>query len=542
MLSALSIKGKLFTAFGLGLISIFVIAFIAVFSLANNFSLEKEIRNIDRIRIQAVRTINTINEMKSWVNHAAFDHGDTRESVKNGKEIIDRLNELVSQRQNTLFANDIDNLERAVKAYTRAMEQDYLPRIADGSPTAALSIYSNKILDLEDKANAAVSVLTSKYGTRLSKLVSELDVQSSISVIISTAIITMIITAIAAVVIQKYIVSHTLKIKSTAIKIEHGDFNLNLDSKDIPKDEIGDIYHSFVSIANTLTKTVARVIAVSTKINSISHDVHHSAETITDGASRASNQSLSVSAAADQMVATTTDIAKNCHTAQQTSEGAKRETRAGVDKVRATVARIREQSIQTQEDSQKVLRLAEQSQSIASIVSTIDDIAAQTNLLALNAAIEAARAGEAGRGFAVVADEVRALASRTSKSTQEITAMVKSVQEDSKTATDSMKNSVEQMESMATHAGELEETLNNIMSSVDTVNMQISNISAAAEEQTTASSEISSNMQGISEMAQQSVDVCAVMLETSSDASNLVATLIDELGYFKINQNEIPKL
>ncbi|MDD7023152.1 MAG: methyl-accepting chemotaxis protein, partial [Aeromonadales bacterium] len=173
-----------------------------------------------------------------------------------------------------------------------------------------------------------------------------------------------------------------------------------------------------------------------------------------------------------------------------------------------------------------VSRLADQASKVSSIVETIEDIANQTNLLALNAAIEAARAGEAGKGFAVVADEVRTLASRTSKSTQEITKMVTAMQQDAKEANDSMAASLENMDNIAAQSSKLHGSLKNVISEVDSVSGQITQVATAAEEQTTATSEISTNMQSIKTAA---MDLSESAQHCDDEVDNTVA-LLKELG------------
>ena len=204
-----------------------------------------------------------------------------------------------------------------------------------------------------------------------------------------------------------------------------------------------------------------------------------------------------------------------------------------MSQVRGTIDEIQSQVEKTRKDAKLVSALQEQCQKIGTIVQTIDDIANQTNLLALNAAIEAARAGEAGKGFAVVADEVRALASRTTKSTQEITKMVSQIQSDAKDANTAMMGSVENMDKLASVSGEVETLLQGIIGKVSDVNAQISQIATAAEEQTTATSEISSNIHGINQSSAaltKQTEAVVVDVQKSNDELHELAGIV---GRFK---------
>ena len=263
--------------------------------------------------------------------------------------------------------------------------------------------------------------------------------------------------------------------------------------------------------------------------------MNKSSQDVVDAAKTAESQTVTVAAAADEMVSTTADIARNCESAAAVSDDSKHITLMGMDVVRTTVDQIRDQSERTNQDALKIQALADQTQKIGFIVGTIDEIAAQTNLLALNAAIEAARAGEAGRGFAVVADEVRALASRTTKSTQEISSMVSQIQNDANVATQSMESSVSNMNTVAEKAGELETSLNSVLDKVNAVNTQITQIATAAEEQTTATSEISTNMQGITTATQIVFDKSQSAIATTEKSVVSIRDLVENLSKFKLH-------
>lgn len=234
------------------------------------------------------------------------------------------------------------------------------------------------------------------------------------------------------------------------------------------------------------------------------------------------------------MVSTISNIAKNCEIAASQADESTIVAQKGKEAIANAVDSMYIRNDKLKEDSEHVNALMEQSNTIRSIVGTFDEIAAQTNLFALNAAIEVARAGDVDRGLAVVADEVRALASRTTSATKEISSMIAKIQKDTVDATKSIDENVQGMSSMTDEAKEVQNVLDEVNQKANEVNQQITSIATADEEQNNTTVEISRNMQNIKFSSKSVLDAALVSRQKTKLAGASLDHLMEKLSYFTL--------
>jgi methyl-accepting chemotaxis protein len=284
------------------------------------------------------------------------------------------------------------------------------------------------------------------------------------------------------------------------------------------RDEIGAMAEDMNRFIASLHRTMDQIANTSGQVATASSQLMATAERIAAGTGEVASQAETVATADEEMSTTSGDIAHNCQLAVEEARRAALSAQNGAAVVDKTVAVMGEIAAGVQAAAQTVEGLGARSDQIGAIIGTIEDIADQTNLLALNAAIEAARAGEQGRGFAVVADEVRALAERTTKATREIGGMIQSIQGETKEAVAAMSQGEKQVKAGTMEASKSGAALREIQEQVDTVVLQINQVATAAEEQTATTREISTNMCRITQLVQETLEGSQ---ESASAASQL---------------------
>ena len=278
----------------------------------------------------------------------------------------------------------------------------------------------------------------------------------------------------------------------------------------------------FFSVADTVRDSVVMVRATTDAMASAAEDVAIQASTI--------------ATASEEMSATSGDIARNCLYAAESAQKATEQTHSGSQLVQSSARLMENIAQRVNVSSQTVESLGQRSDQIGAIVNTIQDIADQTNLLALNAAIEAARAGEQGRGFAVVADEVRALAERTTKATKEIAAMIKAIQSETQSAVSSMSEGVEEVKHGTVETTRSGEALEDILNKINELTMQISQVATAAEEQTATTQEITNNIQMITDVVNRNVENSRSTTVATTTLAREVDNLHELVGHFRLSK------
>jgi len=316
--------------------------------------------------------------------------------------------------------------------------------------------------------------------------------------------------------------------------IAEGDGDLTQRLKNDSKDEIGELSVAFNKFVTRVQEMVQHIGGSTGQLGAAAEEMSIITDNTNNGIMRQQSETEQVATAMNQMTSTVQEVARNASEAAASAHQADDETRNGNQVVRETVGAINSLAAEINLASDVIQRLEEDSQSIGTVLDVIRGIAEQTNLLALNAAIEAARAGEQGRGFAVVADEVRTLASRTQKSTEEINEMIGKLQANAHAAVTAIDGSKKQAEVGVERANAAGTSLDTITASITKINDMNMQIASAAEQQSAVADEINKNIFSINDIAEESAASANETLKSSQEMAVLASDLQLMVSKFKV--------
>lgn len=311
-----------------------------------------------------------------------------------------------------------------------------------------------------------------------------------------------------------------------------GDLTRRLDARS--KDELGELAGWFNRFLDKMQGVVGELNSVTQNLSVSAEQLSRVSEETRDGISNQQGQTEQAATATNQMAATVQEVAKNAESAANSAMQARNEATQGKGTVDESITTIHNLSATVEQAAAVIGKLEQDSVEIGGVLDVIRNIAEQTNLLALNAAIEAARAGEQGRGFAVVADEVRTLASRTQQSTQEIQEMIERLQTASKEAVKAMDETNSQARKGTDFAIKTGEVLESITSAINQISDMNTQIASAAEEQSVVAEEINRNVVGINQIGEKTANGAQQTASASEGLNSLAGQLQRIVGQFKI--------
>jgi len=540
MLKNLSIKLRLFAGFGVVLFLAGMLAVIAVYSI---YAINGDIGVIVNDRwpktVLANEMIDNINVVARALRNAI---------ILDDSQMVQKELERIPEASKVL-ADNIDKLDKAIKSDKgkqllndlkgkQAVYQDDLAKpmqlIKEGKKKEA-GLYLVNTLRKTQSAYLAASADLIKYQGQLmeeSGKNAESRAKQTVIIIIVLGSVATVLSIGASLFIIRSITIPLAEGVDVATRLAAGDLTASVTIRN--NDEIGTLMTAMDNMVKSLRELIGKIKYAAENMASGSEQLSASAEEISRGMDGQASRSSQIATATEEMSQTVIDVARNASDIAQISTQAFDQAKNGEAVVKRSVDEVQAISSTVAESSLVMQRLGDSSKQIGDIVGVINDIADQTNLLALNAAIEAARAGEQGRGFAVVADEVRKLAERTTQATSQINSMISSIQSEVEHAGVSMNNATARVESGVAFSRKAGDSLGDIVGSVNNLQSMVQQIASATEEMSTVSETISSDIQGIAEGSREISAGSGQIAQASSDLARLATELQSVVRQFKV--------
>jgi len=521
-------RAALFFALIIGLV--FVLGAVAVVQMDKLRDIEKDVELNWMVSIRQTAMMNSgALRLRLETQRALADPQSVQRTIESFPGYRKTFTDAVADYE-SFVANEQDRkLYTAVRASADAYSKqlDLLePMMRAGEISSAISLVSTGIRPLTNQMEAQINELAdfNNQGAAQAGDMATNIYSSGMWLIFGIIAGVVVLTIGLATLLTKSITSPISDALSVAERIAGSD--LSKEVRVSGTDEAGRLLKALAQMQQNLRSTIVQISDSSTQLASAAEEMTAVTEESSRGLVSQNDEVNQAATAVTEMSAAVDEVARNAESASEESKRTQGFTQAGLERVAQTLKAIQRLNGNVENTSEQIQGLSDRAQSISKVVEVIRAIAEQTNLLALNAAIEAARAGEQGRGFAVVADEVRALAHRTQVSTQEIEQMIAAIQNDSEQAVQAMNTSRDLATQSLDVAQEASSSLDQIANAITQINERNLLIATASEEQSHVAREVDQNLLRIRDLASQ-----------SSAGASQTASACGEMSKLAINLN-----
>ena len=498
---------------------------------------------IEQNSIPSIKNLGELNQLTLRLRSLAYRLLVNREpaELRDTLALMDKRNAQIDEVRKTYEPLIADQNERAtynqyvqLLSQYRQLEARMKNHAQSGQLDELRTLLNRELLDNSEQINTLMENLVkiNTEQTRNTNQVAAEQYSTAFTLVIALLVVATVLTFVCALLLTRSIVKPINDALHAAEQIAEG--NLTRPIQTQGRDEAARLLQAMAKMQNKLRDTLHQISGSANQLASAAEELNSVTEESARGLQQQNNEIEQAATAVTEMTSAVEEVARNAVSTSEASKDATRSAGDGRDLVMETVSAIERMSADVQGTAELVSNLAEESRDIGKVLDVIRGLADQTNLLALNAAIEAARAGEAGRGFAVVADEVRALAHRTQQSTSEIERRIGSIQGGTEQAVNSMRNSTERAESTLNIARGAGLALDTITGAVAQINERNLVIASAAEEQAQVAREVDRNLVNINDLSVQSATGAHQTSAASAELSRLAVDLNSLVARFSV--------